>query len=88
MITFKDYNDAHQMEAKVDVTAGDGTIVYYIETSDDSVTRFDVEDAKNTISGVDKNGIVTYAIGAYMRARIEYTHNSVDTDLTVFVLVR
>lgn len=85
---FSWYDQARQLEIKADVQAGDGSIDFEAECSDDGVTRFTVEDTDFTVAAVAKKGIFFDAVGNFMRVKIDYTHNTTATTGELFVLVR
>lgn len=88
ILDFSWYDDAKQLEVKVNVTAWDGSIDFEVEASDDGLVFFTVEDTDFTVAAVAKKWIFFNAVGNYMRVKMDYTHNTTDTELILFNLVR
>lgn len=87
-IDFQGFDAAQQFELKIDVSAGDGSCDFQVQTSDDGTTWFDVDSATFTIAAVGQDGVILDAQGNYMRVAYDYTHNTADTAMQVFMLVR
>ena len=81
-------NGANQIEIKCDVTAGDWSINFVVEVSDDNITRFEVDNSWFSISWIWQWGLLIDAQWVYMRLKIDYVHNSANTELAVFTLIR
>lgn len=88
VFNFSGFNNANQLEVKVNVTVWDGSIDFSVEASDDGATWFEVEDTDFTIAAVAKKWIFFNAVGNFMRVKMDYTHSTTDTELTLFNLVR
>lgn len=88
VFNFSGFHDANQLEVKVNVVAWDGSIDFSVESSDDGTTWFEIEDTEFTIAAVAKKWIFFNAVGNFMRVKMDYTHNTIDTELTLFNLVR
>lgn len=63
-------------------------LVFSLETSDDGVKRFEVENSSFTINAIDDGGIIIDVHGNYARAKIAYSHATLDTEFNIFTLVR